>query len=95
MNGRRLLVQRSRRRSSSRRLPSARRRPGEALAALLDQYDKSPDPRLIPVIDAVAGQRDALSSRLFWYTDVAKATEAASAAHKPILYLRLLGKFDG
>jgi hypothetical protein len=62
------------------------------LAALLDQYDKSGDARLIPIIDAVAAQHDALSSRLYWYTDIAKATEAASAAHKPILYLRLLGK---
>ena len=62
------------------------------LGALLDQYDKSHDPRLLPAIDAVAGQHDAVFSRLYWYTDTAKASGAASAAHKPILYLRMLGK---
>src|SRR5437016_4837858 len=62
------------------------------LDALLDQYDKTNDARLIPIIDTVAAQRDAAVSRLYWYTDVEKAQVAASAAHKPILYLRMLGK---
>ncbi len=64
----------------------------DGLHALLHLYDNSPDPRLLPAIDAVAGQKDALFSRLYWYTDVDKASAAAKAAHKPILYLRLLGK---
>jgi hypothetical protein len=62
------------------------------LRTLLAYYDQSPNPQLIPAIDAVAGQHDAMSSRLYWYDDLQKAEAAASAAHKPILYLRLLGK---
>jgi len=62
------------------------------LAALLEQYDQHPDPKLIPAIDAVAGQRDAIWSRLFWYSDLAQAEAAAAQEGKPILYLRLMGK---
>lgn len=43
-------------------------------------------------IDAVAQQKDAAFSRLFWHTDMDKAKAAAKAAGKPILSLRLLGK---
>jgi hypothetical protein len=62
------------------------------LAALLEVYDRHPDAKLLPAIDAVAGQRDAVVSRLYWYTDLSQAEAAAKAQHKPILYLRLLGK---
>lgn len=62
------------------------------LTALLQQYDQHPDPKLLPTIDAVAGQHDAVWSRLFWYTDLAEAETAAAAQNKPILYLRLMGK---
>ena len=61
-------------------------------AQLLDTYDNSPDPALIPRIDAAANQHDALWSRLYWYTDLDRAKQAAAAQHKPILYLRLMGK---
>jgi F420-dependent methylenetetrahydromethanopterin dehydrogenase len=62
------------------------------LDVLLAQYDQHPDPNLIPAIDAVAGQRGAVVSRLYWYTDLAEAEAAARAKNKPILYLRLMGK---
>jgi hypothetical protein len=63
-----------------------------ALTALLAQYDATPDSKLIPAIDAVAAQRGAVVSRLFWYTDLERARAAAKAENKPILYLRLMGK---
>ena len=62
------------------------------LDALLAVYDKNPDPKLIPAIDAVAGQRGAVVSRLYWYTDLSQAEAAAKEQAKPILYLRLMGK---
>jgi hypothetical protein len=43
------------------------------------------------VIDAVAGQRHASVSHLYWYTDLNRAIEVAAAEGKPILSLRLLG----
>lgn len=68
------------------------RRAGPAgLRALLDEYDRTADASLIPAIDAVAAQRDARWSRLYWYTDLAAAKSAATAEHKPILALRMLG----
>jgi hypothetical protein len=36
-------------------------------------------------IDAIAGQRDASVSRLFWYTDLDAARQAAADSGKPIL----------
>jgi hypothetical protein len=44
--------------------------------------------------EAVAQQRDAYASHLYWYTDLDKAEAAARAAGKPILSLRLLGKLN-
>lgn len=49
-------------------------------------------PSIERALDVVAGQRDAWSARLFWYTDLAAAKAAAKAQNKPILSLRLLGK---
>lgn len=43
-------------------------------------------------IDAVAGQRHASFSELYWYTDLDAAKAAAAASGKPILSLRLLGE---
>jgi hypothetical protein len=48
--------------------------------------------RLLAALDAVGGQRDCLTSRLFWYTDLNAAKAAAKESGKPILSLRLLGK---
>jgi hypothetical protein len=50
--------------------------------------------RWCAAVDAVAGQRDASASRLFWHTDFEKARAEALATGKPILSLRLLGRLD-
>ncbi len=42
-------------------------------------------------IDAVARQKDASFSRLYWYTSLDEALAAATATSRPILSLRLLG----
>lgn len=43
-------------------------------------------------VDAIAGQRHATISRLYWYTDLESAKVAAAESGKPILSLRMLGK---
>jgi len=43
------------------------------------------------VFDAVAAQRHARYSRLYWYTDLESAKAAAATSGKPIVSLRLLG----
>jgi hypothetical protein len=57
-----------------------------------------PDParldRVRAAIDAVAAQKDAHVSRLYWYTDLGAAKAAAAASGRPILSLRLLGRLD-
>ncbi len=50
--------------------------------------------RIVKAIDSVAMQKDAYSSRLFWYTDLEKAKTAAKTSNKPILTLRLLGNLN-
>lgn len=65
-----------------------------ALDELLAAYDAArPADRdaLAATIDAVAGQRYATISRLYWYTDLASAERAAHQLHQPILALRMLG----
>ncbi len=69
------------------------RRLGPAgLKPLLEAYDRTPDAALATKIDAVAGQKDAAFSRLYWYTTLDEAKAAAKSEGKPILELRLLGK---
>lgn len=51
----------------------------EGLALALKLYDAHPSPAVAAAIDAVAGQKDALTSRLFWYTDLEAAKAAAKA----------------
>lgn len=73
--------------------PAPARSPAQ-LAALLARYDHArPDEQraLEPQIDAMAGQRYAAYSRLFWYTELDEAQRAARRDHKPILALRMLG----
>jgi hypothetical protein len=69
-----------------------------AMDAMLARWDRMPAgperDRLARAIDAVAGQRHATVSRLFWYTDLAAARRAASALDRPILSLRMLGRLD-
>ena len=50
--------------------------------------------RLCKAIDAVARQRDGVTSRLYWFTDFEKARATARSTGKPILSLRLLGQLD-
>jgi hypothetical protein len=45
-------------------------------------------------VDAVAGQKDARASRLFWHEDMASATAEAAASGRPILELVMLGRLD-
>jgi hypothetical protein len=49
---------------------------------------------LTAALDAVAAQRDAYASGLYWYTDLAAAESAAKASGKTILSLRLLGNLN-
>ncbi|CAN5401274.1 hypothetical protein BH09MYX1_BH09MYX1_12990 [soil metagenome] len=69
------------------------------LAALTAQLDAAPTDaarvaRLAPAIDQVAKQKDASAARLYWYTDLDAAKDAAKAIGRPILSLRLLGNLD-
>ncbi len=57
------------------------------LDAVLTDSDADPD-----IVDAVAGQRGATDSRLFWYTNLDRALAAAQETGRPVLSLRLLGK---
>ncbi len=68
------------------------------LEHMLQRYDELPpgEERIAmeKQIDAIAGQRYATVSRLYWYTDLAAAEAAAKAQDKPILALRMLGRLD-
>jgi hypothetical protein len=68
------------------------------LDALLERYDRTPDgparARLAARIDAVAHQKYATVSRLYWHTDLGAARIAARDQARPILHLRLLGNLD-
>jgi hypothetical protein len=48
--------------------------------------------RLEAAIDAVGGQKDCRTSKLFWHTDLEAAKAESARSGKPILSLRLLGK---
>lgn len=50
--------------------------------------------RLRAAIDAVARQRDAWASGLYWFTDFDAAKAQAAATGRPILSLRMLGNLD-
>jgi hypothetical protein len=72
----------------------------EANRAAIESHHASPDrvepgwQRISGALDAVAAQKDAWASRLYWYTDLEKARAAARREDKPILSLRLLGNLD-
>ncbi len=51
-------------------------------------------PRVTAALDAVAAQRNAYASGLYWYTDLPAAESAAKSSGKPILSLRLLGNLN-
>ena len=83
-----------------------RARGPEGLRILMDQYREeirqhvaNPSAptdeqwqRISNALDTVAQQRNSYISGLYWYTNLEEAKQAAAAANKPILSLRLLGK---
>jgi hypothetical protein len=72
------------------------------LLALLAEHDRlmqsgadgTEIARVREQIDHAAAQRDALTSRLYWYTDLEEAKAEAKRSSRPILSLRLLGQLD-
>jgi len=68
------------------------------LEALFALYDREPDgpakEKLAAEIDAIAHQKYATVSRLYWHTDLASALIAAREQGRPILHLRMLGRLD-
>jgi hypothetical protein len=68
------------------------------LQALFARYDRESDGQareaLAAQIDAVAHQKYATVSRLYWHTDLASAKVAARVHGRPILHLRMLGRLD-
>jgi len=62
------------------------------LAALLAAEPRGP--RWSAAVDAVAAQKDAAATGLYWYTDLERAKAAARAGGRPILSLHLLGRLD-
>lgn len=50
--------------------------------------------RLRSAVDSVAAQRDAIFSRLYWFTDWPSAAAEAKRTNRPILTLRMLGKLS-
>ena len=69
-----------------------------ALDALIERAGgvghRPDDPADADLIDAVAGQKDAWASGLFWHTDLDAARREATRTGRPILSLRLLGRLD-
>jgi hypothetical protein len=55
---------------------------------------RSPSARWKEAVEAVAAQRDADASGLYWYTDLEQALRAARETGRPVLSLRLLGRLD-
>jgi hypothetical protein len=77
--------------------PAGLKRTLDAYAGVLAQGPRPNDARwreAADAVDAVAAQRDAWASRLYWYTDLETAKTAAAREGKPILSLRLLGKLN-
>jgi hypothetical protein len=70
----------------------------EELDTWLARYDREPDgpirDGLAAHIDAIAHQKYATVSRLYWYVDLESAKAAARAQGRPILHLRMLGSLE-
>lgn len=87
---------------SQKGIEGLRKRGYEGLNAILSNYRHAIVNKTKPadweqtrkVIDAVAKQRDAHASRLFWHTDMEAARLVAKDENKPMLSLRLLGNLD-
>jgi hypothetical protein len=64
----------------------------KAVEFLMSQPGLRNMPRWSAVLDAVAQQKDAEYSGLYWHTDLEQALAVAKREKKPVLSLRLLGK---
>lgn len=84
--------------STDASIAALRRQGPAALDGMLARWDRMvPGPdrdQLALAIDAVAAQRYATVSRLYWYTELPAAQEAARTLGRPILALRMLGRLD-
>src|SRR5512140_1228498 len=67
-----------------------RRMGPRGLASWLAMYGAGPSPAL----DQICAQKDAHTSRLYWFTDLGAAIAEARRTQRPILSLRLLGRLD-
>ena len=72
-------------------IEALRRHGQEAVTLLMNQPELRKLSRWSPVLDAVAQQKDAQYSGLFWHTDLEQALASAKREQKPVLSLRLLG----
>ncbi len=82
---------------SAAAIAELRGRGAAGLASILREYDAASParkPALASTVDAVAAQRYATASRLFWHTDLPTAQAEAARTGKPILALRMLGRLD-
>ncbi|MFT5686749.1 MAG: hypothetical protein ACI8RZ_007706 [Myxococcota bacterium] len=61
------------------------------MSAYAEQVTPKTEAEWRALIDAVAAQRDAATSGLYWYTDLDEAKAIAEQTGRPILSLRLLG----
>jgi hypothetical protein len=79
-------------------VPAGKEPEREELEALFMRYDREPDgpakDRLAARIDAIAHQKYATVSRLYWHVDLDSAKAEARAQGRPILHLRMLGRLD-
>ncbi len=78
-------------------IAALRARGPAGLAAILREYDAARPaarPALGATVDAVAAQRYATVSRLYWHTELEAAVAEAASTGKPILALRMLGRLD-
>ena len=81
-------------RGDEKAIATLRARGPAGLKSLLDACGPAVDTTTAAAIDAVAAQKDAFASKLYWYTDFDQAKAAAAREGKPILSLRLLGRLD-
>lgn len=82
---------------SAEAIAELRARGPAGLLRVLAEYDRAPPalrPALAATVDAVAAQRYATASRLYWYTEPASALAEARRSGRPVLALRMLGRLD-
>jgi hypothetical protein len=79
-------------------LPASSANGRAELDSLLVRYQREADgpvkDRLAARIDAIAHQKYATVSRLYWHVDLESAQAAAHQQGRPILHLRMLGRLD-